>query len=502
MSSRRLEIIVFLSGAIVMIFELVGSRVLAPYLGTSLYVWTSVIGVILGSLSIGYWYGGKLADRKPEIKILASMLFMAAAFIAAVSVLDFVIITFTRSFIVDLRVASLVAAILLFSPASICLGMVAPFAVRLSLNNIAESGEVVGRLYALSTIGSIFGTFLAGFFLIAFLGTTAVLLSLSVVLALTSLLALGTKPDSNTVQNIMLLFVVLSLRAAWVHYLDSGIDDIDTAYSRIWVMNIKDPESKRPVRILRTDSTCSQSTVFINSPNELYPNYTKFYRLGEHFVPEAERVLVIGGGGYSTPRDILRRNENVIVDVSEIDPVLTDIAREYFYLKDDPRMNIIHEDGRTFVSATSERYDAVYMDAFTSAATIPFHLTTREFAEQLRSVLNEKGVLVTNLISAFEGPQAKMFQSLYNTYKSVFDEVLVFHVTEGPGPRAPQNIVFVSTKNLADISTEADDEELNSYLSRVWKGKVPEDVPVLTDDYAPVSYYMRDVAQFYHGRFN
>ncbi|MFH1533488.1 MAG: fused MFS/spermidine synthase, partial [Nitrospirota bacterium] len=163
MKKYILEIIVFFSGAIVMVLELVGSRVLAPYVGTSILVWTSLIGIILGSLSLGYYLGGRIADKKASFRILAFILFSAAILITLTTLIKSPVLTFIQTSIRDLRTASVVATILLFTPASIALGMVSPYSVKLKLHRLEATGRTVGNLYALSTIGSIVGTFLAGF---------------------------------------------------------------------------------------------------------------------------------------------------------------------------------------------------------------------------------------------------------------------------------------------------------------------------------------------------
>jgi len=142
-----------------------GSRVVAPHLGTSIYVWTSLIGVILGCLSLGYWIGGKMADRRASVKILASVIFLSAIFIIVISFSkEYVLAWILPIYTFDLRVSTTLAALILFGPPSVLLGIVSPYAAKLKINSLNSSGSTVGTLYAISTIGSIFGTFLAGFF--------------------------------------------------------------------------------------------------------------------------------------------------------------------------------------------------------------------------------------------------------------------------------------------------------------------------------------------------
>jgi predicted membrane-bound spermidine synthase len=170
-----LETVVFFSGAVVMVFEIIGSRILAPYIGTSTYVWTSLIGVILGSLSVGYWLGGRLADNQPNSKLLAAVLFAAAALVTITLLLQEFVLVGLATVSLRLELKALIAALVLFAPASVLFGLVTPYAVRLKMISVADAGKTVGRLYALSTVGSILGTFAAGFFLLPFVGSVRTL---------------------------------------------------------------------------------------------------------------------------------------------------------------------------------------------------------------------------------------------------------------------------------------------------------------------------------------
>ena len=173
---------VFLCGAALMIIELTGSRILAPFLGPSLVVWTSLIGIILASLSLGAWWGGILADRRPSARLLGRIVLLAAWATAAIGLSKSWVLPFLQG-AGSLHVTAIVATLVLFAPASVLLGMVAPFAVRLQLADTEVAGRTAGSLYALSTIGSIAGTFLAGFVLIAWVGSTAILFITAAVLA-------------------------------------------------------------------------------------------------------------------------------------------------------------------------------------------------------------------------------------------------------------------------------------------------------------------------------
>src|SRR3989344_7172101 len=170
-----LELIVFVSGTVVMVLELIGSRILAPYLGTSIFVWTSLIGIILAALSGGYYLGGKFSRENPTISFLTTVLFIASLSVVLLVLVKDLILYYVMG--LGVAAGSVVATIILFMPSSILLGMVSPYAIRLKTKQVESVGGVSGNLYALSTIGSIFGTFLAGFYLIPHFSSTQILFS-------------------------------------------------------------------------------------------------------------------------------------------------------------------------------------------------------------------------------------------------------------------------------------------------------------------------------------
>jgi MFS family permease len=191
MQKYYLEITAFFCGAAVMAFEIIASRMLGPYVGTSAIVWTSIIGVILLSLATGYYIGGRLADRKPRADVLSLLIFLAGLFIFITTLLKDSIMQLLTNSISDVRVISIITSVLLFMVPSVLLGTVSPFAVRIRLKSVAKTGSTVGNLYAISTIGSIAGVFLAGFYLIPTFRISDILFLLSIVLILVSLFLNG-----------------------------------------------------------------------------------------------------------------------------------------------------------------------------------------------------------------------------------------------------------------------------------------------------------------------
>lgn len=495
-----LEITVFVCGAIVMIFEIIGSRLLSPFIGASTYVWTSLIGVILASLSLGYWLGGRIADRRPDIKILASVIFIAGGFISLTVLVKDIVLSFIAAAAVGLELKAFFASLLLFAPASVCLGFVTPYAVKLKMSSLADSGKTVGRLYALSTVGSILGTFAAGFFLIPFVGSVRTLYIIAASLILLSIMLV---PFAVTrIKLTVLIIFVFGIAATEINSRllrqSNDLYDFDTEYSRVQVFRTTDPASGKPMRAIATDPYFVQSAMFLNSDELVFP-YSRYYHLLRHFKPDFRQTLIIGGAGYTFPKEYLRRYENAAIDVVEIDPRMTATAREFFRLRDDPRMNIIHKDGRVYLNqADAGKYDVVLMDAFGSLFSVPYQLTTVEAVRQISRVMKDDGVVIFNLGSAISGKASGFLQAELATYQDVFPRVYLFKVNSDYPDEKLQNLIIVACKSgnqvLADAPTSVEanpttDPEIADLLKHLYYGEVRLSRPILTDDLAPVEYF-------------
>lgn len=490
-----LECAVFICGAVVMVFELTGSRILGPYLGATLYVWTSLIGVILGSLSFGYWIGGKIADRKADMRSFSLVIFLSALSIMLVYGIKNPILQIGGFFFSgSLELRSVLISLILFGPASVLLGIISPYAVRLRIFSVHNSAETVGSLYALSTLGSIAGTFGAGFFIIPAMGSDMTLLFLSFVLFSTAFAVYPWRNFLSSVIGLCMAFavacVVYSALLFFYFTRITRIVDKDTPYNRVWIYESKDVHTNKNIINLSTDPFGTQSAIFVDS-DDLVFQYTKFYRLVDHFYSNVERALMIGGCAYTYPRDFLARHQRADIDVVEIDPGMTEVAKTYFRLKDNPRLHIIHNDGRLFMNGVKEKtYDVIFNDAFTSIS-VPFHLTTKEAIQKQYIILKDKGVVFTNIISSVEGEKGEFLRAEYATYKSVFPHVLVFPVKDKKDGSLVQNIMIVALKDGQEPSLESMDKEFSEYLSHRWRGNIQVDMPLLTDDFAPVEHYRR-----------
>ncbi len=482
---------VFICGAVVMIFEIVGSRICSPYFGSSTLVWTVMIGVIMGSLSAGYYIGGSIADRVPRINGLASIVFLAAVFLGITTIIKDSILTTVLDIFGSSTTGLLIGCSILFAPASIFLGAVSPYAVRLRLQSADTSGKVVGRLYAISTCGSIIGTFLAGLVLIPHIGTQRIMIMIFAVTAglsyILSLKKFFPRTVIMTIIGMAVFFNVVPLHSRNI------IADVDTAYSRVWIFDAvkKDAEhGDLRVRIMSMNNS-NQSAMALDS-DLLVNTYTRYYHLIRHFTPHFSHVLMLGGAGYSFPRDYLAQYPEKYIDVVEIDPGVTALAQKYFSLdRTHPQLRVFHTDGRVVLAQTDVLYDAILCDAFSERYSIPHHLTTRQAVEQMRDALTPNGVVIANVIGSIYGDAGRFFRAEYATYKAVFPHVLVFPVDSAHDGDVVQNIMIIATKSSQAPPLSSDDATLNGYLRHQWTATIPSDMPILTDDYAPVDYYMR-----------
>lgn len=492
----RLQAVSFFTGAVTMIIELAGSRLVAPFFGTSLIVWTALIGIIMTSLCIGNWLGGSVADKRPDAKLPARILMFSAVIIASTAFASNYILTQLQEMRLNLYVSSVYASAAIFAPSSLLLGMVQPFCVRLAIQNVSSSGTVAGKLSALNSAGSILGTFLGGFVLISLFPSGVILMIAASITALMSVAVY-----TGVWRKIISLIVLVSIGGGIFTALANGLpyspvgEQIETQYNHISVAESIDRRNGRRVRIMITDPDAAQSLMYIDSPDELVSDYTKFYDLAFHYNPDATRLLMLGGGGYSVPKHILAERPGASIDVVELDPGITQTARDFFGLQDSPNLRIFHEDARTFLNRAErdniEPYDAIFMDTFNSAIVIPFQLTTVEAGEKLRSLLKPGGVLVVNIISSVYGQKSGVFHGIYKAFSKSFGTMIIFPAN-APEPKyshALQNIMLVAGDFVPEAARPAD--KYAALLSHQWIQPFAPDsgVPAFTDSFAPVERY-------------
>ena len=502
-----LELTVFLSGALVMVLEMVGSRILAPHVGTSAVVWTSLIGVILACLALGAWAGGRWADRKTSPQGLALALLGAGLGTALTALLHGLIAGIAVTQLGNLYLAAVAAALGLFALPAFFFGMITPYAIRLRLAGLDSAGATVGRLYALSTAGSILGTFLGGFALISFFGSSAILWGTALLM-----LCLAWLNDPGLGRRLLPVFLLCltlaALDAGFTVWQEghSGAHLVESPYNSIRIQDGLDmgEGSPRPVRLMATNPGYQQSGMLIDAPADLYIPYTRWYALGPRLVPEAKKVLMLGGGGYSVPKWLLAGKsrldaDSLLLTVVELDPAMTYCARKWFALPDDPRLTIRHEDARAFLNRQQDQFDLLFVDVFNSHYSVPFQMGTVEAARALRRAIAPTGAVVMNVISAITGPDGRLFRSIYGALQTAFPEVRVYPVNAPDDPGQVQNLMLVALPEAGRPEIPAaspaasgavpDANEVAAMLTGRYQDKIPRDVPPLTDNFAPVERY-------------
>jgi spermidine synthase len=500
---------VTICGAAVMCLEMMAFRVLVPNFGGDIYVSGSIIGVFLAALSLGYYGGGRVADRWPRLSLLAALILASGLFAVAIPALKEPLLGLQER-IADRRWAACLYALLLFGPSTILLGMVSPFAIRLSGRHLGEMGNVSGRLYALSTFGSIFGTLFTSFYWIAWWPVSRITVATGWVLcalggAVLAAVALASARERAKRQGAPLrglsivaglALPVLGLLATPAPAVARVLYEKETLYHRLVVT---EDERWRTLSFNRA----AQSGMGRTDPFRSEFRYTDAFHLAFAFQPEIKRVLFIGLGAATGPKQFRRFYPEVAVDAVEIDPEVVEVAKRFFGFAPDTRTTVHVADGRVFLNGARGRYDAIVVDAYYADA-IPFHLTTVEFMNLIKRRLAPGGVALFNVIGSLQGGSSKLVRSEYRTIRRVFPTCGIFPVPvegETPGAYSPErlrNVMLFATEQPAPAPGEVQRRAAAlknarlPHLSRIAAAYRTEDlattdVPLLTDDFAPVN---------------
>ncbi|HHV55527.1 MAG TPA: fused MFS/spermidine synthase [Firmicutes bacterium] len=497
-----LYLIVFLSGAVLMGLEMIGSRLLAPTFGTSIYVWGALITVVMAALTLGYYLGGRMADRRPSLGVMGLILALAGLLVGFLPVWS----ASVNQALAGLgpRAGSLLAAVAFFFLPSTLLASISPYSVKLASRSLTTIGKTAGRLSALSSAGSILGTLVTSFFLIPALGVRNIVHMLGLILLLLAAAALtfarrqhlasetgepvrqsiprakhgdrgpaATRPSQIAIDgglssrsrlasltSLLLLFAALILVLVWrfvvIEASPHPPGSATILYSRDTLYHHITVDDYQGVRHLHFDNSF-QSGMYLDDPLRMAFAYTSYLHLGVVARPRPERMLFIGLGGGSAPARFLHDYPSLRqVDVVEIDPEVVNVARRFFRLPDDPRLRIIVQDGRLFVeqaaaavrAGRAQRYDLIVVDAYFADA-IPYHLTTYEFISSLDAILARDGAVVSNIIGALAGPKARLLASMTRTFAQVFPTWYLFPVGgwSGPGDWGERNVILIANRS-------------------------------------------------------
>lgn len=448
---------VFLTGAAVMVIELLGTRLIAPFYGASLYVWTSLISVTLIALALGYYLGGIWADRARS----------GLSFIIALAGLLTLIIPWLTGPVLlatdplGLRLGSFVSTLILFSPSLIMLGMIGPFAVKLSTSALTNVGTSTGSIYAVSTVGSVIGTLFLGFYLFPLIGSREIFIGLGIALLLLAMIVAVIERKylkSAMVVVPTVLLVVISI-GLYPQIANSGkaesSDSFHTRFEREslygWVRVIDKP--KENIRLLTVDASTIGAASISHGENLL--TYQKIVTHIPALVTNMKSALLIGqGAGHMA---MALKNYGIVTDTLEIDPAVAEAANKYFGFT--PTGRTIIGDARYEVRQLKGPYDLIILDVFTGGSE-PTHLLTVEFLTQLQQLLAGQGILALNFVSFLENGQNAALASVAKTLAQVFPHQQVF--ISDPGTDF-NDFIFLATNHALNL----EDESLPS-THRVW----------------------------------
>ncbi|MEO8338612.1 MAG: fused MFS/spermidine synthase [Nitrospirota bacterium] len=492
------------TGAVVMALEIVGSRLLAPVFGNSLFVWGALIGVILAAMSSGYAFGGWVSDRYPGAQVLAGLLLFSGAWTFLVAWLGQPVLFKVAGVIEDPRWGPCVAAALLLGPPAFGLSGVLPTLLRLAVSDLEYFGRHTGRMIALSTMGSLVGTWGTAFFFLSWIGSQALVAWLGTIqVGLGLWWLIGRTAVRPLVIGILVLCMGGLGAGAWVpiQMLNAPVYQEDSPYQQV---RIRDDDLFRYLVLDRT----FHAVMWKADPVALFLPYSQLMVASLALAPEPKRGLILGHGGGSLAKWLAHRWPELELDVVEFDPVVVRMAEEYFSYRPPLQHHVHVRDARVFLNSTERTYDLIWVDAF-ARHMIPFHLTTVEFFAELRTHLAPNGILAVNLASSGEEGDLLRANAVVQTMRRSFPRVESFAV-KGPWP-SPQtrseNMIFFAGTPLeahtlstmvANVRRLVEQQRLPfesiallaAHRTQSWETGV-----VLTDNYAPYDLLIGATAQ-------
>ncbi|MGA2680116.1 MAG: fused MFS/spermidine synthase [Sedimentisphaerales bacterium] len=503
---------VFISSFCLMVLEMVAGRLIARYLGSSLYTWTAVIEVVLAGITIGYYIGGRIADKFDTQKALP-VLFIAGS-IACVLIIVFGNAIrewlFLWQFGWPVRVFSTMAIMFLL-PCTV-LGAITPVVAKNALEKGLPKGRTVGDIYAWGAAGSIAGTLAAGYYLIPAMGTMTLIWLVAGIMAILAIICrLRFQPAYLWLAVFAFLLITAAAPMQWCMTLGVGLmlrEPIDenviyqdeSQYCYIAVKQL----SAFPDRRIFVQDTLKHSELIMGDINDLQYEYTIVYAKITRLMSQNRNnlnVMFIGGGGYVLPRYIQANWPGSRIDVVEIDPAVTRAAIEEFGLEKDTPINTFTMDARNYVDKLLEdrrngkpipKYDFIYEDAFNDYS-VPYQLVTREFNDKIAEILSDDGAYIMNLIDTHES--AQFLGAVINTLQKTFPYVYVT-AEQNAHPVIRETFVVAAAKKPIDIMALQDDKKI-----KIWHPTEAEMEHfrksshgiVLTDDYTPVENLLTPV---------
>lgn len=467
----RISALVFGAGTGTLAVEISASRLLAPYYGSSTVVWANLIGLVLLALALGYWLGGRLADRRPSARLLGFLVLGAGAFVAVLPFVTEPILDVAARGLDELSagavVGSFFATLLLFAPPVFVLGMVSPFAIRLALESVGSAGEVAGRLYALSTAGSLLGTFLPALVTIPLVGTQRTLIGSAAVLAATSTALLGRR----ALVPAAAVAALLALPPGVVKASEGRV--LFEEESRYQFVQVVERDGAR--RLYLNEGIAVHS---VYRPDSVLTGgiWDAFLAVPALLEREPRSLAVLGNAGGTIARAYGVHWPGVEIDGVEIDPAVSEAGRRLLGMSENPRLRVVDADARPFLRRTDRRYDLVFVDAY-HQPYVPFYLATREFFELVRERLRPGGLVALN-VATVPGDR-RLRDALAGTLAAVFPEVRIWPVLRF------NHVVVGLTQPLGEVGRAP---VLGDLLEAQLSGPVAAAADPWTDDRAPVEW--------------
>jgi tetratricopeptide (TPR) repeat protein/MFS family permease len=508
------SVTVFISSGCIMVLELVAGRVIARHLGASLYTWTSVIGVVLTGITIGNYIGGRIADRLPARKTLSALLGISSVACVIVIILNNIVGEWLWLWKLSWPVHIFIHVSLVFMLPSTLLGTISPVVAKMALDKGLPTGRTVGDIYAWGAAGSIIGTFLTGFYLIAALGTITIVWTVAAVLLLMAILYCARLWVLYVWAVIFIVLMTMGMAPAkWAETTGSAFGirkppdpsilyETESQYCYIAVQQLsKDPDTRRFI-----EDKLTHSEIIMNDVLSLQYFYAKIHAgLTWGLAKDKFSAMIIGGGGYAFPQYLEKRWPGSRIDVVEIDPAVTEAAIQAFGLGRNSSINTIYMDARNYVDELLNkqrngeeipRYNFVYEDAFNDYS-VPFQLVTKEFNDKIAKILTDDGVYMMNVIDIFDSGQ--FLGALVNTLEKTFPYVYVI-VNYVTLPSARETYAVIAAKHYFEpesILTRYDKNLKLWYLSEPDKNCLKEKSRgiVLTDDYVPVENLLAPIGR-------
>ena len=505
-----LPLSVFVTGASILIVEVVGVRILAPFYGNTIFTVSSVISVILLALSCGYYLGGKLADRRPTLRYFFALILISGLVELSFYSLGKIVLPVLSSKL-SISMGPLLSATLLFLLPALLLGTLCPYAIKVQSIRAPHRGigAIAGSIFFWSTLGSIAGSLSAGFVLIPHFGIDRILITNGVVLVLLGfvpLLILSVKKSRLYASALIFVLALGGAVFAARHARRRVLYTKDGVYQKITIYDGQ--YAGRPTRFFQQDENSAgagEGAMFLDSddPGDLVYDYTRYYSLYKIFQPRVTNALVIGAGAYSVPKALLHELPEAAVDVVDIEPSLLVLAKRYFKVPENPQLHNYVEDGRRFLQHSNKKYDLIFADVYYSFFSVPPHFATQEFFAIAKQKLSANGILVSNVIGDLSRQQPSLIMAEIKTFQAVFPNSYFFAVA-WPERTDSQNVMLVgyNSDTRMDLNSPSflanRDALIRSLSSKVIDVDTRFDLspyPILTDDFSPVEFLTAKVLQ-------